>query len=640
MKSYRPDIDGLRAVAVLAVLVFHFRFGLPGGYVGVDIFFVVSGFLITRLILDDLEQGSFRLGQFWERRVRRILPGALSNLMVTLAVGWFIYLPSDYRQLGMASLAQCFFGANFYHWRIAGYFQPEAEALPLLHNWSLALEEQFYLLFPLFMMLLHGRRRLLSWALLGAAILSFVACIVLTPVKASLSFYLLPTRAWELALGALLVLLPRRVWLLARIPRELMAWMGAGAILASFTLYDLSTPFPGLAAALPCLGTAALIWANAGDLTLPGRILATRPFVFIGKISYSLYLLHWPALVFLTYGTPTELPFSWKLGLFIGSIGGAAISWHFVEQTVRNRTILKSRRKLFVVMGATAAVVAIASGAIVGLEGVPKRFNPELLSLTTITPNPWMGDGTTSRLRSDGFTNTQAGSPHCLVWGDSHGMALMPALDALAAKANVQILGAFRGGTPPILHPEAWMVEYKGGREDNQRRRVSERGAQLSVDVLHKVRDLRPPHVLLVARWEYYRSNPDFETRLEETVQELTGLGCRVWIFEQVPRQSFHVPRALGSLYLRNVPVETLGISLAQHRERNLTTRAVFERLTSLRVTVLDPAPVLSNGTDLCRVASGKVALYRDDDHLSVEGALLMQPLLAPIFNDVGVQPN
>ncbi|HPO71987.1 MAG TPA: acyltransferase, partial [Armatimonadota bacterium] len=296
--QYRPEVDGLRAVAILSVLFYHAGFGCHGGYVGVDVFFVISGFLITSLIWNDLEAGRFTFAQFWERRARRIVPASVVVMAVVVAAGLFLLLPPDLEALGRAAASQAAFGANIYYWRTTGYFGGNTDEMPLLHTWSLAVEEQFYFIVPFILWgmfrfpALRSRPAVLS-VLLAGFVISFATSVWGVHYRRDATFYLLPTRAWELLLGALVAFLPVSPRHLARgHAREFVAIAGMLLILFAVFTYSPETLFPGPAAIPPCLGTALVIWANQrrdGDVpTFLGKALSVRPLVFIGLISYSL----------------------------------------------------------------------------------------------------------------------------------------------------------------------------------------------------------------------------------------------------------------------------------------------------------------------------------------------------------------
>ncbi len=342
--QYRPDIDGLRAIAVGTVVLFHAGICCSGGYIGVDVFFVISGFLITSLLLKDLDRGTFTFVGFWERRTRRIAPALFVVSAATLVAGWLLLLPVDLINLGRATASQAVFAANVFYWLDSGYFSAASDEKPLLHTWSLAVEEQFYFIAPVLLWALYhvkplrGRTSLLVLMTLGivSSFLVSVYGVARHPVAA---FYLLPTRAWELLLGSLVATLPPIPSPLnRRTVRDFAATTGFASILVPAFLYTKETPFPGVAALAPCLGTALLIWANGRtEGTAPtfiARLLSLNPIVFVGLISYSLYLWHWPLLAFATYYSPKLLPFSTRLLAVAAGIVLAILSWTICGDSV------------------------------------------------------------------------------------------------------------------------------------------------------------------------------------------------------------------------------------------------------------------------------------------------------------------
>ena len=284
--KYRADIDGLRAVAILPVIFYHAGFpGPSGGFIGVDVFFVISGYLITSIVAGEIANGRFSLVSFYERRARRILPALTAVILATIAVGWFVLLPTEMTGLGQSIVATAFFMSNVYFTVTLDYFAPAAEFVPLLHTWSLAVEEQFYLFFPPLLMLLAARQwwRPL-WIVAGLSLLSFAVAVVALPLKPDWVFYLIFFRAWELGAGAMLALtslqLPK-----GRLAKELLAAAGILAILIPVFTYDTSTPFPAAAALPPVLGTTILIWIGArSGGSMVNTMLGYRAMVWIGLI--------------------------------------------------------------------------------------------------------------------------------------------------------------------------------------------------------------------------------------------------------------------------------------------------------------------------------------------------------------------
>ena len=339
--QYRPEIDGLRALAVLPVILFHAGFQVfAGGYIGVDVFFVISGYLITSILLADIEGGEFSLAKFYERRARRILPALIFVLLACIPFAWAWMLPGQLQDFSAALLAVSLFGSNIWFWQHSGYFDSAAEENPLLHTWSLAVEEQYYLLFPIFLLLAwrFGRGKLV-WLMLALALLSLLLSEWGWRNAPSANFYLAPSRAWELLAGSITAYWVRNYGL-----RESNALSAVGlmGILIPIFFYDHTLPFPGLLALPPVIGTA-LICLSAGPTTITARVLSLRWLVAIGLISYSAYLWHQPLFAFarIKLVDPSMLVMS---TLSIVALVMAYLSWRFVEQPFRANSGLVTRQ--------------------------------------------------------------------------------------------------------------------------------------------------------------------------------------------------------------------------------------------------------------------------------------------------------
>ncbi len=374
--KYRPDIDGLRAAAVLPVLFFHLGIGLaPGGFVGVDIFFVISGYLITGLISAEMHEGTYSITKFYVRRARRIFPALFFMCAVTALLVLLFCLPSDARRFSNALAAATLFGSNIYFYLTADYFAAAAETQPLLHTWSLAVEEQFYIFFPLFLLLVRryfGRRERLVMVALALASLALSIWLVRTDKAAA--FYLLHSRAWELLLGGLLALgvFPA---VRSRMLAGGLGLVGLALIAGSVLFYRESMPFPGLAALAPCVGAALLIHTGKDASLLTAQALSLGPVRFIGLISYSLYLWHWPVAVIsryaaFWYGWDPDLK-AHKLAVLALSFAAAVLSWHFVERPFRQRPYRLGSAAVLSASGATMA--ALVAAALV-VQPLSQRF--------------------------------------------------------------------------------------------------------------------------------------------------------------------------------------------------------------------------------------------------------------------------
>jgi peptidoglycan/LPS O-acetylase OafA/YrhL len=486
---FRPDIEGLRAVAILAVLAYHARIPiLGGGFVGVDVFFVISGFLITGLLLRELRSsGTIDLGQFYGRRARRLLPAALVVIAVTLLVSRFLLTPVQFSEVAADGAAASLYVSNYRYAIIAtDYFAVDVAPSPLLHYWSLGVEEQFYLFWPV-LILLIGRawspRRL--WPVIAViSIASLALSVAITGFQAPWAFYSLPTRAWQLGLGALIALGVLAVP--ARWPTVAATGIGAlGGLLigAAVVLIDDSTPYPGVAAVLPAAGAALLIMAGERPETLGARLLATSVPRWFGRISYSLYLWHWPILILgpLLIGRDGIRT---RIALAILSVGVAALSTHFIESPFRSQLAARfGNLRTLGVSGALSLSIAVVALAVSGLFGpstigrplptmppsgpnrpplpqpvltgpVPADLQPSLLEAHDdrgpLGPDDCQTTITESALRDCVYGN-EASDTTVIVFGDSHGAMWMPAVQAIGEERDWRIVPLVKFGCPPVM---------------------------------------------------------------------------------------------------------------------------------------------------------------------------------------------
>jgi peptidoglycan/LPS O-acetylase OafA/YrhL len=371
---YRKEIDGLRALAVLPVILFHGGIkSFSGGYVGVDIFFVISGYLITSIILKEKEAGTFTIAGFYERRARRILPALFFIMLFTIPLAWFWLLPHELKDFGKSVVAVTIFASNLLFWQESDYFAADAELIPLLHTWSLAVEEQFYLVFPLIMILFWalGKR----W-LVGIISLIAVFSLGLTELGwrefPEANFYLIPTRAWELMIGALTAFYLFHNQPPRGIIGHLASVIGIVLILASIFLLDSSLPFPSLYALAPTIGTALII-LYATSNTLVYKLLSQKLFVGIGLISYSAYLWHQPLFVFVRIMHGDSLTIGVISVLVLSTLILAFLSWRYVELPFRNRSNF-TRKQIFSASIFTSMLFASMGIALIVSNGASYRF--------------------------------------------------------------------------------------------------------------------------------------------------------------------------------------------------------------------------------------------------------------------------
>ena len=625
--KYRPDIDGLRALAILPVLLFHADLGCTGGFVGVDVFFVISGFLITSLILKEINSDAFSLIRFWERRIRRIIPALIVVIAVTLLAGWFLYLPEDFCSVGKSVMAQVTLMSNVYFWRLTGYFAAGVDTKPLLHTWSLAVEEQFYVFFPLLLIFLARMKRFsfaktIFWLGIG----SFVLSVIGSYTKPAATFYLLPTRAWELMIGAFLAAIPEKQvsnpWL-----NETVGLTGRGLILFSILYYSQDTRFPGLAAIPPCFGAAMIIVSGSGKSTLIGRVLTLRPIVFIGLISYPLYLWHWPLLVFSKYLAIKPQSTEIRVVLLMVSAALATLSWKYIETPFRKRRIFHERRPLFIMTGSSVAVLLVAGLWVYYYNGLPSRLSAKIRSYadsrnqSAFNNNRSLDDAMAGRFIEFGSKETNQ-PVTVLIWGDSHAMAITSILDDLCQRFSCRGIEAAHTSTAPVL-------DYVSTGPASFR----EESPAFNNAVLRFIAQKHINSVILAAYWPGYPATDSFKTGLVSTVHTLLNLGVHVYVLKDVPFPGFNAPRFVAITAMYNGDLNKLGLSPEQYRVRNRQFEETFVQIARMGATVLNPLDYFLNQNGVYGVVHHDELLYYDGQHLSEEGARLLAPLFGPIFH-------
>ncbi|MFA6031730.1 MAG: acyltransferase family protein [Myxococcota bacterium] len=587
-RGYRPEIDGLRAVAVIAVLLFHIQYKIfSGGFLGVDIFFVLSGFLITGIIHDEIEVGQFSLARFYERRIRRILPALYLTMSVTFVFGMLTFLPWQLISLGKSIISVSIFSSNIWLWRQSGYFAAASEMMPLLHTWSLSVEEQFYIIFPIFIwasITMLGKKITISIVAI-IAFLSVVLFLIGNQVAPGATFYLLPTRAWELMSGALLAL--TGFCFQEYKTKNILTFIGVILILAGFILSTANgniTPYLTIGA---ICGTLLIL--SCGEENVVGNILSTGPFRFFGKISYSLYLFHWPALVL-----AKQLAVGAKLSAIVSvSLMGACTllawaSWRYVEQPARR--IQMRRASLF----GTAGVTIIA-GLLVGYipllgKGFPARFTDASNRYAEAVMSPRGRACLEQSSRTQAICNIGDGQPSFVLWGDSHAGALLPAFEALSSSYKRSgILAAFNGCSPFVSGPSSLAgLDAEHCKERNK-------------DIISKVAsDQRIDTVFITSFWSAYQFD---QGAVSDVVRQLGGK--KIVILEDVPTADVNIPWLLA-LSGPN------GKTLAPTEDRFSLSEGNSQG--RLRIVRLSDA-FCSNGK--CPIEIDGHSLYADSNHVS-----------------------
>nr|WP_310310824.1 acyltransferase family protein [Hydrogenophaga palleronii] len=546
--EYRPDIDGMRAIAVTAVVIHHaFPHLLPGGFVGVDIFFVLSGYLISTIILRSLVDGHFTFSDFYIRRVKRIFPALLLVLIFTAAMGWQRLIPSDYAELGKHLLGGAAFISNFLLWQEAGYFDSESLSKPLLHLWSLAIEEQFYLLWPLCLYLLHRWRLSAIRSIALILLVSFFVNLALVSDHPVAAFYNPAARVWELMLGALLaaIQLHPAGWrgLLGlpatqkQAPEQAAAWMAwAGALLLGLGLALLhpQRAFPGAWALLPTLGTVLLIAAGPNSL-INRTLLASRPMVWVGLISYPLYLWHWPLLTFAHLRAGDTPAWTTQLTWVAVAILLAWLTYQLVEKPVR---FGRFNRRALIAALCTAMLGAAAAGTTIHQKkGFDERFPPSVRELMTrggkkAVIQGWRdGDCMLDfRVPASNYKDfcIEQKRPLIFLWGDSHAGSLYPGFKALQESGRYDFGIGERTGAicPPVLGIEPRPL-----------------CKSLNDNAIEAIRQAKPDVVVLYAWWHH----PRYDLKnLEATVAAIKAAGVpRIIMLGAVPYWQGPLPRIL-----------------------------------------------------------------------------------------------
>jgi len=521
--------------------------------------------------------------------------------------------------------------SNFYFSQQDGYFAKSSEYLPLLHTWSLAVEEQFYLIFPI--LLLWIKRKSFSghkntaFILLCIALGSFIINLFGVALFKFSNFFLIPGRAWELLLGGLLAYANKNLSV-KTLHGELLAWISCLTLFACALLYNNSINFPGVAALPVCLATAIIIFVNSRSQTSLGRLLSLKPFVYVGKISYSLYLWHWPIFVFSKYASTGDLSTIHFIIMLIASFIMAVLSYHFIEQPIR-KGALSDRHLISGMIGFTLSCIAIGVVCYKS-DGLESRFNKDVLQYANASNQ-------SLKIRSSKMTlpipdNNGEVIP-LLLWGDSHAAHIAPALNQLCADKGKKIHLITEAGAPPFINSRT--TKYPDLAETNK-------------NVIDFIKSESIKHVILVGRWDYYynemvrlenldypeeKGQSAYKISFDQTVEKLLQLGTTVWIMKQVPHQRLDPPRILANAIRYKIEKEPNGISLKEHIEMQTIANEVIDNLIKPGVRILESdSYFFSKGSSASLLSQNGNSLYRDSDHLSPQGAKFLIPIFEPIF--------
>ncbi|MEO8155769.1 MAG: acyltransferase family protein [Rhizobacter sp.] len=623
--SYRADVDGLRAVAVLAVVFFHaFPRVLTGGFAGVDAFFVVSGFLITGILISGMDAGKFSLAVFYERRIKRILPAFIAVCVVTTAFSLYFLTPNSFVYFSTSLASTWVFASNvFFSLLTGGYFDERTDEFPLLHTWSLGVEEQFYFVFPLFLVLL----RRLGLPLLPVLVVSLLALLGLSQWEAGTAqaYYLPQYRAHQLLAGAIAYLLTKR-WPVSQVPAATgLSALGAVLLCGSFVGLNKYTPYPGLYSMLPTLGSALMLYSGTRANPV-SRVLQLRPVVFVGLISYSLYLWHWPALVFLRVrGIEMNAP------IFVVYFGIILLlswaSWKYVEMPARALKQLRFKASAWRFYAAPA-VVFIGLGVVSYFtEGIPQRFSGPLRELMasysherdlsrqcSVRADDFSALNASNLAMHCGFGAAATQKPSILLYGDSHADHFKPFVEVLARDAGVRAVYSIMGGCSAIAglaHPGVTQRAIDACQRRND-------GIQAMASQYR--------YVLLGGRWQTGGDPAAWGQEMSRVVQKVVDAGAIPVVFKDNPISKLDVSQCVLRKARRWLPADhDCELPRADvERVNGPADHAIDEiakRFPTMRV--IDLKQVMCDSTH-CFTSSGNTAYYRDPDHINVKAAQLL----------------
>jgi peptidoglycan/LPS O-acetylase OafA/YrhL len=619
--KYRSDIDGLRALAVIPVALYHAHFpGVSGGFVGVDIFFVISGYLICSLITAELASNNFSIVRFYERRCRRILPALFAMFAAISVIASFVLLPSDTVIFCQSLEAAAVFVSNIYFWHNANYFDGASDFKPLLHTWSLGVEEQFYIFVPLILFAIArwSKSKYTSW-LLSLSAVSLALSVWASTHAPTANFYLLPTRFWELALGALAAIsMSSKV--ISRPAREAIGAVGIGLIIYSVTMLSDRTPFPGWNALFPCLGAAALLYAGKCGQSSFSSFLSTKPLVFVGKISYSLYLWHWPLFALARYSTGRELTILETSIVLFASLVFAAVSWRYVETPFRKNTVFFNSRLIFA--GAGISIVLTVLVGIAGVFNAGYGFRFPDFTVKNI-PGVEQYNGRTCFLSSDQSIQDWQGNacllthnngPTVLLWGDSFAAHYAPGISEEAKDLTVNYLQYTASSCPPVFGYYSGAVPNCRVFNDN----VPSLLAKYNIST-----------VVMAGRWASLFKRGVSPNDIVATVRRLEEIGVKVYVIGQSPEFYNDVQTLFAQS--KNHTASEASAPLSFSRNINSELESVLPA-----GTFIDPLNVLCGPTDCKYIRDGQYVIW-DFGHFSSFGSRLAVANYFPFISDSSI---
>lgn len=626
--TFRKDINGLRAIAVLAVVLFHFKvIGFSGGFSGVDIFFVISGYLMTGIVFSKIEQTKFSLIDFYLHRTRRIIP-ALAFLCIALTIFGFSFLMTDdLREITKNIRKAILFVSNYTFYEKSGYFDTPSHENWLLHTWSLSVEWQFYLIYPLFILIL---RKILNSSftkifIILSAITSLFLSISYTPINPSGAFYLLPTRAWEMLVGGIVFLFP--LTLSTRV-KQLTFYIGLLLIILAVLLFTDKFLWPGYWAIIPVLGTMLIIWSNQNNL-ITNNLLSQ----WLGKVSYSIYLWHWPIAVLLLISDLLTNPFYKIIGILVSFTLGT-LSYIFIERQFK----LTHSRIIEIIkyIGIVLITIAIAASAGSLAKHQPQLRSKSLQDLNRIVENKYTAFSKKCLLSKNAPPSSECiagkGELSIIILGDSHASVLFSTIE----KANIKGASALwaMGGCPFIEDAKYTKRIYQGCNEFVPTRLKLLESNYPNIPVLIS-NQLTPYFNDLKSTMYFEGKNKTFEQSFRSSyISTMCKIAKNhpIYVVKPIPRYSFNIPKKIAINYLYGLQDREIIIPLSNYQSENKIILDIMEETSKkCGIELLDPTHYLCKD-DICRANDGTSPLYFDDNHLSELGAMQLAPLFKNIF--------
>lgn len=632
--NFRYDINGLRAYAVILVVLFHFGItGFSAGFIGVDIFFVISGFLMTSIVVKSLEKGNFSLLNFYLARGIRIVPALFVVSVIVLILGWFLLLPTDYKALAKHTFSSINFFSNIVYWRESGYFDTDSHNKALLHTWSLSVEWQFYLIFPIVVELLYkikkSRKFLLTFLVLGT-ILSFILSVVITAKNPSAGFFLLPTRAWEMLIGGLIFFIPKE-----KVPyKKPLELVGFLLIAISCYIFSSNTLWPSYNAILPVLGTFFILLAHQQDS------IFTKGFIFqwLGNNSYSIYLWHWPIVFFLHYFYKNDDYIFIISGIVLSIILGW-LSYTYIENPSRKKLSKLSKVKAYIIWILAIFILSTISICIFKLDGIKNRFSTKIQDITNVTYdlNPRREE---CHGQLDGLEVKNCiygkGPINLIVLGDSHADGMLNGVIHALPK-NTSLISFTIDGCQNVL-------SLKKNNASNYHCGVR---VQKILNIIHK--DYKDIPILIINRsntvfngalgdkkperyvdkiYESFSKEylNEMQTAYLATFKELSKQNP-VFVTTPTPEAHAHIPTATAKFQLYGLNENLLRIPLSEYLSRSkmsFETQNIANQRYGIKIIDLSKAFC---DTEYCYFTKNNMPIFYDDDHMSWQASLMLTPL-------------